>query len=558
MVRAKPGTAPVDVSPAEVSVRSRVHEYGGGAAVVSAGTLFYVNQADQRWYRIAVGEESPPTALSPASRHGGATVRYADSRVTPSGHWLVSIEERVEGSSAAHRLVALPTDGSQSVVSLVDRGDFVTAPRPSPDGRWLTWVTWDHPSMPWDNSQVWVAPLTDRPGVVDLGAGHPVAGGDGVSVGQPRWSHDGCLLFVDDRSGWWMPHRLTPEQLVRGGPPDRLVDRQSEFHAPDWVVGQSTMAELSDGSWVCRMHEGGRDRLVRLCPAGLADHLSGGRRWTVETIAQPCVSISGLAVLSPDGGPEGPRGSSLEHDRVLVIGSTATEAHLVLEIRPDAAAPARRLCLRPSMVTAAGDVSTARPFSAPSPTGPVPGHFFAPASSRFTGPSGSRPPLVVFCHGGPTSAAEVGFDPVVQFFTSRGLAVAAVDYRGSSGYGRAHRRALDGLWGEADVDDCVQYAESLAGMGWVDGGRMAIRGTSAGGLTALDALIRSLPLCGSRGLVRRHRPRIPRRRHPRLRVAVPGYVGGGMARLRRGVPGSITSAPPRNGVGSGAPAPGRG
>ena len=127
----------------------------------------------------------------------------------------------------------------------------------------------------------------------------------------------------------------------------------------------------------------------------------------------------------------------------------------------------------------------------------MPGLFFPPAGSRFVGPSGRLPPLVVFCHGGPTSAAEVGFDPVVQFFASRGLAVAAVDYRGSSGYGRAHRRALDGLWGEADVDDCVHYAESLAGIGWVDGDRMAIRGTSAGGLTALGALIRSRRFAGA-------------------------------------------------------------
>ena len=125
--------------------------------------------------------------------------------------------------------------------------------------------------MPWDSSEVWVAPFGDGPGVVGLEPGHRVAGGDGVSVGQPGWCRDGSLLFVDDRSGWWMPYRLNPEQLVGGRPAHCLADRQSEFHNPDWVVGQSTMAELSDGSLVCRMHEGGRDQVVRLFPPGPAE-----------------------------------------------------------------------------------------------------------------------------------------------------------------------------------------------------------------------------------------------------------------------------------------------
>ncbi len=144
----------------------------------------------------------------------------------------------------------------------------------------------------------------------------------------------------------------------------------------------------------------------------------------------------------------------------------------------------------PGAAVSPGDVAGATPYTAATVAGPIPGLFFAPTNRRFRGPAGSRPPLVVFCHGGPTSSAEPGFDPVVQFFTSRGLAVAVVDYRGSSGYGRAYRRALDGLWGEADIDDCARFAESLAEAGWVDGARMAIRGTSAGGLTALGALIR--------------------------------------------------------------------
>jgi dipeptidyl aminopeptidase/acylaminoacyl peptidase len=282
-----------------------------------------------------------------------------------------------------------------------------------------------------------------------------------------------------------MPNRMGADEVAGGGRAVALVDRPCEFHAPDWVVGQSTMAELSDGSIVCRMHEHGRDSLVRLRPP---DHLAAGSAaspagpWSLEVVDQPCVSIVGVAAATAD--------------RVCVLGSTTTEAQGVFEISATEAT-SRRVSAEPGAAVSAGEVAGATPYTAPTAAGPVPGLFFAPTNARFRGPDGSRPPLVVFCHGGPTSAAEPGFDPVVQFFTSRGLAVAVVDYRGSSGYGRAYRRALDGLWGEADIDDCTRFADSLAEAGWVDGTRMAIRGTSAGGLTALGALIRWRAFAGA-------------------------------------------------------------
>jgi dipeptidyl aminopeptidase/acylaminoacyl peptidase len=226
---------------------------------------------------------------------------------------------------------------------------------------------------------------------------------------------------------------------------------------------------------------------------------------------QPCLTITGVAAGTVDEGSTGtiddrPGGSAAAQnpDRLYVLGSTATESQAVFEVPLDGASPARRISIGAQVPVAAVDVSTAVPITAATDSGPVPGLFFAPTNARVPapapgspGPSGVRPPLVVFCHGGPTSAAEVGFDPVVQFFTSRGLAVAVVDYRGSSGYGRSYRRRLEGLWGESDVDDCVNYAVGLAESGLVDGDRMAIRGTSAGGLTALAALIRSRRFAGA-------------------------------------------------------------
>jgi dipeptidyl aminopeptidase/acylaminoacyl peptidase len=138
------------------------------------------------------------------------------------------------------------------------------------------------------------------------------------------------------------------------------------------------------------------------------------------------------------------------------------------------------------------DVSVAEPLSIPGRDGhPVHATYYPPRLRGWEGEPGERPPLIVHCHGGPTSSAEPGFDPFVQMLTTRGYAVAAVDYAGSTGYGRAYRRALEGRWGEADVDDCVDVATWLADSGRVDRDRMAIRGGSAGGLTALAALVRS-------------------------------------------------------------------
>ncbi len=339
--------------------------------------------------------------------------------------------------------------------------------------------------MPWDSSSVWVAPLVEDATSIGLGARSRVAGGDRIAVGQPRWCRDGSLLLVDDRNGWWLPYRVAPSAWVGAGsegtpagPP--LVDLAAEFHGPDWAFGQATLAEREDGSVAARMHRSGRDDLVLLHP-GPAGPLSGG--WTVSVLEQPCVTIAGVACL-PGGA-------------VVVLGSTATEAQVVLEIDPDGERPPRRLSDPPRVTVPGAAVSVARPVPARPGGHGVPGQFFAPVDPAFDTVGGAPPPLVVFCHGGPTGAAEPGYDPVLQFFTSRGIAVAAVDYRGSTGYGRAYRDQLRGRWGEDDVDDCVAFAENLVREGQVDASRMAIRGTSAGGLTALGALVRSRRFAGA-------------------------------------------------------------
>jgi dipeptidyl aminopeptidase/acylaminoacyl peptidase len=245
------------------------------------------------------------------------------------------------------------------------------------------------------------------------------------------------------------------------------------------VFGQHTFAELPDGSLVASRRLDGRDGLVILRPPATGPDGSG---WSVDLVAQPCVSIG--AVVSPDG------------HTAVVLGSTPTEAQTVVAVDLAGDTEARRVCAAPSVQVPLDRASVSVPRSVSAAGLSVPGLFFAPVNPDVVAPD-VPPPLVVFCHGGPTAAAEPGYDPVVQFFTSRGIAVASVDDRGSSGHGRAYRDLLRGDWGAGDVDDCVAFAQGLATDGLVDGDRMAIRGTSAGGLTALAALIRARSFAGA-------------------------------------------------------------
>jgi dipeptidyl aminopeptidase/acylaminoacyl peptidase len=506
LVRSSAHGGPTDVSPHGPSIRSRLHEYGGGAATVVAGTLYYVDQSDQGLYRweLDSADDAAPTRLTASSPVGGA-LRYADGRLSVDREWFVCVEERHSPTGVVHGIVAVHAEGSTATVPLLEGRDFYAAPRPSPDGVFLAWLTWDHPDMPWDGSELWV-------GRWDAGEGDPrvvesrrIAGGSDISIGQPLWCGDGSLCYLSDEAGWWQPYRLTAVDDARSVA-SALVSIQAEFHGPDWVLGQSTMAELPDGSLVCRMHSDGADRVVRIpvatrsAPGGV----DGEVEVDLEVVPQPCVAIAG--VCTDVGGA------------VVVLGATTTAGPSVYAVAPvslpaspaspasPAGAPnqARASWEPPTLLSAvsampvrAGEVAVAEAVVAPTPDGPVHSLFYAPTNSRFRVPDGMAPPLVVMCHGGPTAANDRGFDPLVQYFTSRGLAVLAVNYRGSVGYGRAYRQRLRGLWGLADVDDCVSAAVALADAGRVDGDRMVIRGTSAGGLTALGALIRSDRFAGA-------------------------------------------------------------
>jgi dipeptidyl aminopeptidase/acylaminoacyl peptidase len=470
-----------DLSPPGVSIRSRVNEYGGGALCLvpgrSTGAFAYVDQSDQRvWFcaGAALAAASGTTTAVPLSAipPPGEVHRHGGLAATADGEWVLAVREvHAEGRPRPRRsIVALSTEaGSLCETTLLEGHDFFGAPRPHPTGDRLTVVTWDHPDMPWDASALWILPLGraactthEHTRLQGRGPAQHIAGGPGESVGQPEWGRNGSLRFVSDRRGWWQPYRHSG-RVGDVEEPVAMTATEAEFHGPDWVLGQQTMAETVDGTLVARMTALGRDALVRL---------DGHPDTTPDPLTQPCVSIAALCA---------------HLDGVALIGSTPDLPSTVWSWQPDEGA--RPLRPAAGVALATGDVAAGVPFTLTGRTGrSVQGTLFRPTSRETRGPEGSPPPLITWCHGGPTSSCQTGFDVTVQFFTTRGFAVACVDYAGSSGYGRAYRCALWGQWGVADSEDCLDAALYLAARGEIDPQRMAIRGSSAGGMTALNAL----------------------------------------------------------------------
>ncbi len=468
-----------DHSPEGVSIRSRVDEYGGGALCLvpggAPGAFAYVDQADQRvWFCDGPGAAGPgaaaPRPLMPAPP-AGEVHRHGGLSATADGDFVLTVRE-VHGAGPAgpvRSVVALSTRGAPPHESaLLEGHDFFGTPSPHPDGDRLAVVVWDHPDMPWDASRLVVLPLVRVSETLEpAGPALTVAGGPGESVGQPAWTRDGSLRFVSDRSGWWQPyvHPCLPHP-EKESEPTPLTDLEAEFHGPDFVLSQRTMAETADGTVLARMTSGGRDALVPL------DQRGQGTGATPKALLQPCVSISALCAHG---------------DGVALIGSTPAAPSNVWVWTPDEGA--RPLRPQSGIRLHEKDIAVGEPFTLTGRRGSaVHGTLFRPMLGATQGPAGCAPPLVTWCHGGPTSSCQAGFDGTLQFFTSRGFAVACVDYAGSSGYGRAYRCALWGQWGVADSEDCLDAALHLAARGDIDSRRMAIRGGSAGGMTALNAL----------------------------------------------------------------------
>jgi dipeptidyl aminopeptidase/acylaminoacyl peptidase len=460
--RRVPGSSSAeDVTPAPYIIRSRVHEYGGGAWTVADGVVYFSHFSDNRLYRMTPAGDSP-VPLTPEG-----VWRYADGIIDRSRRRWIGVREDHSDGEALNTIVSIDAENGWTInapgecIVLASGHDFYSSPQLSPDGRFLAYLAWDHPNMPWTGTCLYVVALSQDG--APAGAPRLLAGGERESIFQPSWSPEGppALFFVSDRSGWWNLYR----QEI-GAPAAVLVPMEAEFAQPQWVFGMSTYAFAGSGRLVCTYASKGLGHLA------VIDLQSGA----LTNLDVPWTDFSSLRARD---------------SRVVFRAGSATLPNRIVVMDLDSGQTG---VLRQS-TSVADDPEIAayftRPVAVEFPTSgdrTAFGLYYPPANPEYSAPPGDRPPLLVKCHGGPTAAASSTLDLRIQFWTSRGIAVLDVNYGGSTGYGREYRERLDGNWGIVDVDDCVNGARFLSAQRLVDGKRCVITGGSAGGYTTLAAL----------------------------------------------------------------------
>lgn len=442
------GAGSRDLVSAPFSVRTRVHEYGGGALLVAGSRVWFVNDDDQQIYEV--GADGAPTRVTNAPG-----LRFADATWDRQRLRLIVVsEDHRRTGEPVNRLVAVwPTRSGEPVPIEVGQ-DFYASPRVSPDGSHLAWVSWNHPNMPWDGSDLWVARIARDGTLTDRAK---VTGGLEESVVQPEWSPDGTLHFISDRTGFWNLYRFRARRS------ESLWPMAADFARPHWTFGNPSYGFASHGRIICSYVTRDGWRLASLEPST--------RR--VVPIDVPYTQIEQVRVAS---------------QHVAFLGASPTDATVVARLHLETG--------ELIVVARGSDVDIdpeylSRPEAIDFPTTggrTAHGLFYAPVNPGHVALADERPPLRIVSHGGPTDSASRALQPAIQFWTSRGVAVLDVDYGGSAGYGRPYRDRLRESWGIVDVDDCVNGARYLASQGVVDGERLTIRGGSAGGFTVLCAL----------------------------------------------------------------------
>jgi len=439
----------VEIIPAPFNARTTVHEYGGGSYVVANDVVYFSNFVDQRIYKLRGGAQPEPITSETNMRYADGVVdRYRDRMI------CVREDHSDTGHEAVNTLASVSLDGEGSGHVLVSGNDFYSSPRLSPDGSRLAWLAWNHPNMPWDGNELWLAELKTDGSLIRT---QRVAGGPEEAIVQPEWSPDGILHFVSDRTGWWNLYRQHEDAV------EPLHDMAADFGRPHWTFGMSSYAFESLGRIICAYTTRGTWNLAELETTNLS----------LTPIKTPYTEISYVRAGS---------------GRAVFVAGSPTEPEGIVQFDPET----RQVSLvsRPqSMPIDPSYLSTPEAIEFPTSHNLTAHAFFYPPRNRdFTGPNAELPPLIVISHGGPTSATKTSLSPVIQFWTTRGFAVVDVNYGGSTGYGRDYWQRLYGQWGVVDVDDCVNSAIHLVKDGKVDGNRLAIRGGSAGGYTTLCAL----------------------------------------------------------------------
>ncbi len=448
LMRASSGGDISEMLPQDVNLRTRVHEYGGRAFHITAEAMFYVNYADQSLHQRNFDGEDRILGMDGNNRFADFCVDTREERLFT----VMEVHTR-PGEEPRNLIAAIDLAGGSSHTVVHSGHDFYSNPVLDPSGTKLAFLSWNHPNMPWDGTQLWVMEILADGG---FGEAQHIAGGEQESVFQPQWGSDEVLYFVSDPTGWWNLYRWS------GGQVEPVLPLEAEFGLPQWVFGMSTYAVLDEDELMAIFHKNGEDHLVHI-PVGKGD---------AHFIETPFTTLTQL---------RSGKGS------VAFIGGRADIPRAVVRMDLETGSFEE---LRPAQ-----QISVDRSyFSEPDNlTLDIQGRdvqawYYPPRNPEYSASAAERPPLVVKSHGGPTSRSEANLSMEIQFWTSRGFAVADVNYSGSTGYGREYRERLNGNWGVLDVEDCTGVAEELSRMGMVDPDRLIIRGGSAGGYTTLCAL----------------------------------------------------------------------
>ncbi|MFV2004672.1 MAG: prolyl oligopeptidase family serine peptidase [Gammaproteobacteria bacterium] len=457
------GMNTTDILPEPYSVRSRVHEYGGGSYCISGDDsilIFFVNDDDQDIYCITEQHIKRITQTSDK--------RFSDFVYDRQRSRLIAICETHSGKAVTNTITSVNTDNGE-ITTIVQGNDFYASPRLNAAANQLCWQSWDHPNMPWDGNQLWLADLDESGQIIHR---THIAGSENVSTFQPQWSPDDVLYFISDDTGWWHLYRyLDAEQPARV---EKLTEGEKEFGLPQWVFAQSSYAFIDDTKIICCYQSGGKTTLASL---------SLTTPNTLTAITMPWQEYSSLAAAK----------NMTSGNRVCFIAASDQYfPQLVSATLDDEETQTLSICVIKTscrLPIADENYSKTRAIEFSNRHNQkVYANYYPPTNLDYQANHAELPPLIVICHGGPTGQASIALDPKKQFWTSRGFALLDVNYSGSTGYGRNYRLRLNKKWGQLDVEDCCDAALYAVSQGLADKNRLIIRGSSAGGYTVLSAL----------------------------------------------------------------------
>ena len=507
----------LDVTPKETNVRTRVHEYGGGAYILSpGGGIIYSDFKTQRLFWSKPGTDEPMALTPDSDAFPDGRYRFADGCLHPSGDSIVLVREDhgpkgdANPKDVVNEVITLKLDGSGEMTVLATGRDFYAHPRLDAAGNMLAYVCWDHPSMPWDATELRVTSVeaaiaSPSSGTGTSGGGHRLAAGDttplsadgDTSVLQPAWHPtSGALYFISDTSGYWNLMRMeqpdpsadTPLPIAEARTND-LVDHGGS--SPGWSFGQQGYTFLPDGRLAAAYPDRSTGRTALLLLDDTADATAAEASKTILTQEAGLPHSFGSLTPAPDGSTLYMLGGAPDASSgVYSWGGLPPPSSAGKDDAPAAVfAPAKMIACSSSAEIDADYISVPSPVEFPAPLGTSYGFYYPPTNKLCEcNTEGALPPLLVKAHGGPTSCTSTIFNPSIQFWTSRGFAVLDVDYGGSTGYGKEYRRRLRKNWGVVDVDDVCAGAEYLVSRGLADPKRLCIDGGSAGGYTTLGAL----------------------------------------------------------------------